>query len=84
MGRRIPYYNCHNPIPSTNSHNYRNLNNIEKKYKVQYWQDGDYAVFKVEEDESGMVNGELGSALIIGSLADCEAYIRLHEGGYMN
>ena len=57
---------------------------MEKKYKVQYWQDGDYVVFEVEENENGMIEGELGSALIIGSLLDCEAYIRLQENGYMD
>ena len=40
---------------------------------------GDYAVFEVEENENGMIEGELGSALIIGSLSDCEAYRRLQE-----
>jgi len=44
-----------------------------KKYKVQYWSDGNYAVIKISDDEN----------VFIGSLSDCEAYIRLEEQGYM-
>ena len=57
---------------------------MKKKYKVRFWADGDYAVFEVDVNGYGEICGELGSPLLVGSLADCEAYIRLNEQGYMD
>lgn len=49
-----------------------------KKYRVGYYQDGFYEVLEFNEDEDGY--NPVGFQ---GSLADCEAWIRLHEEGYM-
>jgi len=51
--------------------------NMEKKYKILYWADGDFAVFEVEESEYGEIDSGLGSPLMIGSLIDCEMLIAL-------
>ena len=48
----------------------------DKKYKVKFYQDNTYEVLKKDDDESW-------ESVYQGSLADCEAYIRLHENGYM-
>lgn len=51
-----------------------------KKYKVSFYQDNTYEVLEwktYSADEDGY------ESVFQGSLADCEAYIRLHEGGYM-
>jgi len=53
----------------------------DKKYKVRFYQDKTYEVlekkyYTYEDDESW-------ESVYQGSLADCEAYIRLHENGYM-
>jgi hypothetical protein len=55
---------------------------MNNKYKVKYWQDGDYAV--TEETGQSWDDWDAQSTVVFtGSLADCEAYIRLHESGYM-
>ncbi len=43
-----------------------------KKYKVEFSMDTTYNVIEIESDQ----------VVFSGRLADCEAYIRLHEGGY--
>lgn len=53
----------------------------DKKFKVRFYQDNTYEVlekkyYHYEDDESW-------ESAYQGSLADCEAYIRLHENGYM-
>lgn len=51
-----------------------------KKYKVSFFQDDIYEVLEWKtyiSDEDGW------EKVYQGSLSDCEAYIRLHEGGYM-
>lgn len=51
-----------------------------KKYKVRLFQDSTYEVFEWKYyamDEDGW------ESVYQGSLADCEAYIRLHDKGYM-
>lgn len=45
------------------------------KYKVRYMMDYTYEVLGDEWSET--------TICYQGRLADCEAYIRLHEGGYM-
>lgn len=50
------------------------------KYKVKLYMDRTYEVLKLEGSCYGY--DEWRSAFR-GSLADCEAYIRLHENGYM-
>ena len=53
----------------------------DKKYKVRFYQDNTYEVLEkkyyIYEDD------ECWESVYQGSLADCEAYIRLHENGYM-
>lgn len=50
-----------------------------KRFKVRFFQDSTYEVFELRhtawDDEWEKVYQ--------GSLVDCEAYIRLHENGYM-
>ena len=48
------------------------------KYRVQYYQDGIYEV--MEKGEREYSDEE---SVFQGSLSDCEAFIRLHENGYM-
>jgi hypothetical protein len=43
------------------------------KYKVRFCMDNTYCVIEIETDEH----------VFSGSLADCEAYIRLKENGYL-
>jgi hypothetical protein len=45
---------------------------MNEKYRVAWYIDSTYQVLDIETDKQ----------LHQGSLADCEAYIRLHEGGY--
>ena len=45
------------------------------KYEVRYYMDKEYSVYNNESD--------IHSPVFVGSLSDCEAYIRLKEGGYM-
>jgi len=52
-------------------------------YKVSFYMDNTYEVLEWKtyiSDEGGEGSWE---SVYQGSLADCEAYIRLHEGGYM-
>lgn len=50
-----------------------------KKYKVEFYKDNTYEVL-----ERLVLNEYVSWEKVYqGSLADCEAYIRLHEGGYM-
>lgn len=58
-----------------------------KKYKIEFMKDYTYEVIEVTPE---YYSGEYGdsaptteSSVFQGSLSDCEAYIRLHEGGYM-
>lgn len=48
------------------------------KYKVRFMMDNNYEVVEESLDEWSETN-----SCYQGRLADCEAYIRLHEGGYM-
>ena len=51
-------------------------------YKVENLMGDTWQVIEVPEDID--VYRECGAMMIYqGSLSDCEAYIRLHEGGYM-
>ena len=50
-----------------------------KKYKVKEWQNDNYIVVDREQEEG---NFDI-DILFTGSLADCEAWIMLHEKGYM-
>ncbi len=52
----------------------------DMKYIVQLFQDDTYQVLEITEGEYDTDNYEV---VYQGSLADCEAYIRLKEGGYM-
>ena len=49
----------------------RESNNME--YTVQFYMNGEYRVINEQDD----------STEFRGSISDCEAWIRLHEGGYM-
>ena len=48
---------------------------MESKYSVYHYMDNTYEVIETIEG--------FGHSVFQGGLADCEAYIRLHEGGYM-
>jgi len=45
---------------------------MERDFRVQLFMDNTYQVLNADDD----------SVAYQGNLADCEAYIRLHEGGY--
>ena len=47
------------------------------RYRVRYVMDDNYAVYDEQDDMFGDCN------CFIGSLSDCESYIRLKEQGYM-
>ena len=47
------------------------------KFKVLFYQDGEYEVFEFLETEQW-------SSVFIGRLADCEAYIRLRENNQVD
>jgi hypothetical protein len=49
------------------------------KYKVRFYQDDTYEVLQLNLNED-----EYEPTGFSGSLADCEAWIRLHESGYMD
>lgn len=51
------------------------------KYKVRFYQNGNYEVLEVTTDITETIVYE--TSVFQGSLADCEAFIRLHENGYM-
>ena len=51
------------------------------RYRVQNLKDNTYQVLRDEYDEYDSV--AVTYCEYQGSLADCEAYIRLQEGGYM-
>lgn len=51
------------------------------RYKVKYYMDNEYAVFEISLDDNYR---EKRTSVFKGSLADCEAWIRLHESGYMD
>ena len=52
------------------------------RYRVSFYQDGEYEVYEEFDDPYApyYVSEE---SVYKGSLSDCEAYIRLHEQGYM-
>jgi len=61
------------------------------KYRVSYYIDNEYEVMELisftrKVDPLGFDTGEYDDtekSVFKGSLSDCEAYIRLHEQGYM-
>lgn len=54
-------------------------------YKVKYFMDDNYEVLELvkEGDVFDLCSEDEYESVFQGSLADCEAYIRLHENGYM-
>ena len=52
----------------------------DKKYKVRFYQNNTYEVL---EKKYYAYENDGWESVYQGSLADCEAYIRLHENGYM-
>ena len=50
------------------------------RFKVRFYQDDTYEVLEKKYYADEVICWE---SVYQGSLADCEAYIRLHEGGYM-
>jgi hypothetical protein len=59
---------------------------MDKKFQVRFFQDNTYEVFEKQEFTLDKVVEEYVIAwekVYQGSLSDCEAYIRLHENGYM-
>lgn len=57
------------------------FNYTDMRYKVKYYMDNEYAVFEISLDDNYR---EKRTSVFKGSLADCEAWIRLHESGYMD
>jgi hypothetical protein len=63
---------------------------MKEEYKVRFYINNTYEVFKITtkygertsayDSEPDDIEEE---SVFQGYLADCEAYIRLHEGGYM-
>lgn len=53
----------------------------DKKYKVRFYQDNTYEV--LEKKYYACEYDDFWESVYQGSLPDCEAYIRLHENGYM-
>ena len=49
------------------------------KYKIRHLEDNIYQVWEFDPDID-----EYNSCLFQGTLADCDAWIRLHKDGYMN
>ena len=54
---------------------------MDKKFKVRLYQDNTYEV--LEKKYYAYEDDDFYESVFQGSLSDCEAYIRLHEGGYM-
>ncbi len=54
---------------------------MAKIYKVIHIMDNTFEVISYDGHPEAELNREQE---FIGSLADCEAFIRLHEGGYMD
>ena len=53
----------------------------DKKYKVRFYQNNTYEV--LEKKYYAYEDDDFYESVFHGSLSDCEAYIRLHESGYM-
>lgn len=58
---------------------------MDKKFQVRFFQDNTYEVLKQEFTLDKVVEEYViaWEKVYQGSLSDCEAYIRLHENGYM-
>ena len=54
---------------------------MEKRFKVRFYQNDTYEV--LEKKYYHYEDDDFYESVFQGSLSDCEAYIRLHEGGYM-
>ena len=54
------------------------------KYRVSFYQDGEYEVMElISSTRTPDGYDDTEESVFKGSLSDCEAYIRLHEQGYM-
>lgn len=63
---------------------------MKREYKVRFFQDDTYEVIEIITTYGERISAYDSEPDTVeenkvyqGSLADCEAYIRLHEGGYM-
>ena len=63
---------------------------MKEEYKVRFYMDNTYEVWKITTtygERTSAYDGEPNKveeeSVYQGSLSDCDAYIRLHEGGYM-
>jgi hypothetical protein len=63
---------------------------MKREYKVRFFQDKTYEVIeiiKIDGERASSDDSESDTVeenkVYQGCLSDCEAYIRLHEGGYM-
>ena len=64
---------------------------MKREYKVRFFQDNIYEVIEIVTtygERTSVYNSEPDTVeeenkVYQGGLADCEAYSRLHEGGYM-
>jgi hypothetical protein len=62
---------------------YRRYFDMESRYKVWNLQDDTYQVVKLTPDPYEPYGGEHEEVMYQGSLSDCEAWLRLHEKGYI-
>ena len=63
---------------------------MKREYKVRFFQDNTYEVIEIVTTYRERTSAYDSEPDIVeenkvyqGGLSDCEAYIRLHEGGYM-
>ena len=54
-----------------------------REYRVEWYEDERYRVLKIKNDDMLEEYHEQEETVYSGSLADCEAWIRLTEQGYM-
>ncbi len=53
------------------------------KYTVRFYMDNTYEVLEFDDNAPSDRPQDWWKSVFQGSLSDCEAYIWLHEGGYM-
>ena len=54
------------------------------RYRVSFYQDGEYEVMElISSTRTPDGYDDTEESVFKGTLSDCEAYIRLHEQGYM-
>lgn len=59
------------------------MEDTQKKYKVKKTKHGKYVVMELMTYYDIAITELYWAEVFTGSLCDCEAYIRLHDAGYM-